>query len=134
MNNNEIFTGRSNDYSRYRPSYPDSSVDFLREHCSEDRVVDIGTGTGIFTKVLARYFRNVCAVEPNADMRKSFHTFLPDIPCFDASGEATGLKKDSFDLITVAQAFHWLDEEKFKQEAVRIWALFELENWRWKNG
>ena len=120
MNNNEIFTGRSRDYSLYRPSYPDSSVDWLRKYCSGDHVVDIGAGTGIFTKVLTRCFKNVCAVEPNADMRESFQTFLPDIPCFDASGEATGLEKDSLDLITVAQAFHWLDEEKFKQEAVRI--------------
>lgn len=93
MNNNEIFTGRSRDYSRCRPSYPDSSVDFLREPCSEDHVVDIGTGTGIFTKVLARYFRNVCAVEPNADMRESFQTFLPDIPVLMLPAKRPAWKK-----------------------------------------
>lgn len=120
MNNKEIFTGRSNDYSRCRPSYPDSAVEWLRNHCSGDHVVDVGAGTGIFTKVLLRCFKNVCAVEPNADMRESFHTFLPEIPCFDASGESTGLEKNSIDLITVAQAFHWLDEEKFREEACRI--------------
>ena len=39
---------------------------------------------------------------------------------YDASGEATGFPENSVDLITVAQAFHWLDEEKFKREAMRI--------------
>lgn len=120
MNNKEVFTGRSKDYSRCRPSYPDSVVDWLRERCSGERVVDVGAGTGIFTSVLTHCFKDVCAVEPNADMRRKFRESLSDIPCFDAAGEATGLAEKSFDLITVAQAFHWLDEEKFKQEAMRI--------------
>lgn len=120
MDNKHIFTGKSNDYFRYRPSYPYEAVKWLREKCSGDKVADIGAGTGIFTKVLQCCFKDVSAIEPNADMRKKFHDFLPDIICSDGTGEATGLPDNSIDLITVAQAFHWLDEEKFKQEAIRI--------------
>ena len=120
MNNRSVFSGKSEDYFRYRPSYPDVAFEWLRERCSGEIAVDIGAGTGIFTKGLLRCFKNVSAVEPNADMRKKFHEFLPDKVCSDGTGEATGLQDNSTDLITVAQAFHWLDEERFKTEAIRI--------------
>ena len=120
INNTELFTRKSDDYSRYRPSYPDAAVDWLFEKYPAKHVLDIGAGTGIFTQVLLRRFQNVYAVEPNADMRSLFVKNLPEIFCSDGTGEATKLPDSSVDLITVAQAFHWLDSEKFKQEAMRI--------------
>ena len=120
MDNKCIFTGKSDDYFRFRPSYPNSAAHWLRAKCSGEKAVDVGAGTGIFTEVLQSCFKEVSAVEPNADMREKFHGFLPDIVCTDGTGEATGLPDKSIDIITVAQAFHWLDEEKFKQEAIRI--------------
>ena len=121
MNNKEIFTGRSDDYSRFRPSYPEAAVNWLYERCPEARVADVGAGTGIFTRCLLRRFNEVVAVEPNEDMRKIFREQLPDISCLAAAGEATGIAEKSIDLITVAQAFHWLDENKFKDES--LWIL-----------
>ena len=120
MDNRQLFSGKSEDYFRCRPSYPESAVRWLRERCQGECAADIGAGTGIFTKLLQPYFKKVYAVEPNADMRKIFCAYLPDVPCSAGSGEDTGLAADSVDLITVAQAFHWLDEEKFKAEALRI--------------
>ena len=120
MDNKSLFTGKSDDYFRYRPAYPEASVRWIKARCSGEAVVDIGAGTGIFTKVLLNFFKNVSAIEPNADMRKNFRIFLPETACLSGSGEATGLPDNSVDLITVAQAFHWLDEEKFRQEAMRI--------------
>lgn len=118
--NRELFTGKAEDYARFRPSYPAAAVDWLRERTSGGAVADVGAGTGIFTRLLLRRFAPVCAVEPNAAMRAAFRRFLPDIPCLDGSGECTDLPDGSVDLITVAQAFHWLDEELFKREARRI--------------
>lgn len=120
MDSKGIFAGKSEDYSRFRPSYPDAAIDWLRERCSGERVVDIGAGTGIFTKTLLRCFEDVSAVEPNSDMRSRLVEFLPNVPCLSGAGEATGLADRSVDLITVAQAFHWIDEDKFKDEAIRI--------------
>ena len=122
MDNKELFTHKSDDYSRFRPSYPAAAIDWLRAEIRGERVVDIGAGTGIFTKLLLRCFHEVSAVEPNEEMRKKFLFNLPGIPCSDGSGEATKLPDHSVDLITIAQAFHWLDEEKFKAEAFRILA------------
>lgn len=120
MNNKALFTGKSDDYFRCRPSYPEAAVRWLRQKCSGENVVDVGAGTGIFTKVLLHCFNEVSAVEPNDDMRKKFREYLPETVCYAASGEATGLPDKSTDIITIAQAFHWLDEEKFKSEAIRI--------------
>jgi len=118
--NREIFTAKAEDYARFRPSYPAAAVDWLRERTSGGAVADIGAGTGIFTRLLPGRFAPVRAVEPNAAMREAFRRFLPDVPCLDGSGECTGLPDGSANLVTVAQAFHWLDEERFKTEARRI--------------
>ena len=118
--NKQLFTNKSDDYLKFRPSYPVAAVRWLREQTPGHAVVDIGAGTGIFTRVLLNSFDDVSAVEPNEDMREKFHLTLPEIKCYGTCGEDTGLAGNSVDLITVAQAFHWLDAEKFKQEAMRI--------------
>lgn len=120
MDNTALFSRRSDDYARFRPGYPVAAADWLKSKTAAEAVVDIGAGTGIFTRLLLERFANVSAVEPNAAMREKFNIFLPDVPCYDATGEATGVPENSVDLITVAQAFHWLDEELFKREAMRI--------------
>ena len=120
MDNRELFSGKSRDYSLSRPGYPAAAAAYLRRKCHGEKVVDVGAGTGIFTACLLPLFAEVCAVEPNEDMRKAFAQFLPQVPCLNACGEATTLSNQSVDLITVAQAFHWLDEDKFKLEALRI--------------
>ena len=118
--NRELFSNKSDDYAKYRPSYPDAAVDWLKSKVPCGSVLDIGAGTGIFTAALLRCFEMVSAVEPNEDMRRKFAGFLPGIVCSGGSGENTGFPENSVALITVAQAFHWLDAEKFKSEALRI--------------
>lgn len=120
MNNTELFTNKSEDYSRFRPAYPVEAVNWIKSNTIGETVLDIGAGTGIFTKLLLKCFTDVSAVEPNAEMRAKFKFSLPEIPCYSTKGEHTGLPDNSVDLITVAQAFHWLDEEQFKLEAMRI--------------
>ena len=120
MLNTELFSNKSVDYSQFRPAYSPAAIEWLRSNVSGDSVLDVGAGTGIFTNMLLRAFKTVSAVEPNDDMRKCFQENLPELLCQDTTAEATGLPDDSVDLITVAQAFHWLDAEEFKREALRI--------------
>ena len=52
MDNKELFSRKSIDYSLCRPSYPVEAVQWIRSKVSGDTVLDVGADTGIFTKVL----------------------------------------------------------------------------------
>ncbi|MDE7231101.1 MAG: class I SAM-dependent methyltransferase [Oscillospiraceae bacterium] len=117
--NEEKFTGKADLYDKFRPGYPDSLIDFLYENAKCDTVADIGAGTGKFTRCLLKKPWRVIAVEPNADMRGKLSD-IEGISVVSASAENTGLDARSVGLVTVAQAFHWFDENLFKAECERI--------------
>ncbi len=118
--NEQKFSGRADNYDKYRPSYPDSLLCWLYEKTRAESVADIGAGTGKFTACLAKKPWKITAVEPNSDMLEKLRANLPDIEIVQASAEDTGLCEHSFDLVTVAQAFHWFDKERFKAECQRL--------------
>lgn len=113
-------------YSRGRPGYPEEIFAYLKgNNIIDERSVcaDIGAGTGIFTSQLSACVKSVYAVEPNENMRfvaEQQYGFLNNVVSVNASAENTTLPDSSVDTITVAQAFHWFDREKFKIECRRI--------------
>lgn len=117
--NEQKFTGKADLYEKYRPSYPNELIDFLYENAGCDNVADIGAGTGKFTRCLLQKPWRVTAVEPNADMRSKLSE-IEGITIVNAPAEHTGLAANSVGLVTVAQAFHWFDEDAFKRECQRI--------------
>lgn len=125
MNENK-FDGMGNIYSQFRPSYPSDFIDYLKKNVSISRdkiIADIGSGTGILSKQLLLQGNVVYAVEPNKDMRIVAETDLKKYENFisiDGTAENTKLESTSIDYITVAQAFHWFNRQKFKDECQRI--------------
>lgn len=119
--NEEKFTGKAAIYAKYRPSYPTAVVDRLYELTHAANVADIGAGTGKFTEKLLLKPWNVTAVEPNTDMcRELLKCVGGRAEIVMASAENTGLPEHSFELITAAQAFHWFDAERFRDECRRM--------------
>ena len=125
--NEEKFTGKAEGYDLYRPSYPKELMEYLYSQeiglCKNSVIADIGCGTGIFTKLMLQRGSIVYGVEPNSDMKKIAENKLSGYPSFrsvQASAEQTGLKKESIDFVTAAQAFHWFDAKKFRIECQRI--------------
>ena len=120
------FSDRVDDYVRYRPDYPAALLDWLQRECgvtTEWLVADVGAGTGISSKMLLDAGYRVIAVEPNAPMRAAADTWLggdANFSAVDGRADATGLDDASVDLVTVAQAFHWFDEETTRREFARI--------------
>jgi SAM-dependent methyltransferase len=120
------FSGRSEAYRRGRPSYPVAAVDVVIERLGVGdgaRVVDLGSGTGIFSALLLARGLRVDAVEPNADMRAIADDELGGRDGFRsiaAPAEATGLADASADAAVAAQAFHWFDAAAVKAELLRI--------------
>lgn len=120
------FSSRVADYVRYRPSYPSALIDVLRKHCGlkgEHVIADIGSGTGLLSKVFLKNGNRVIGVEPNAEMRAAGDEFLADYANFssvNSSSEATALAAASVDFITAAQAFHWFEPNATRREFARI--------------
>jgi ubiquinone/menaquinone biosynthesis C-methylase UbiE len=120
------FSDRVDNYVKYRPGYPGEVITFLQRECdlSDNSVVaDIGSGTGIFTKLLLEKGYKVYAVEPNDDMQEAARQYLGSSQDFiptAGSAEATTLPSSSIDLVVCAQAFHWFNNEKTKTEFKRI--------------
>jgi len=122
----ERFTDRVDDYARWRPGYPDEVATLLARECDlgpKSTVADLGSGTGILTRLLLRTGARVIAVEPNAAMRAEAERDLAGEAGFvsvDGSAEATGLAAESVDGATAAQAFHWFDPVATRAELVRV--------------
>ncbi len=118
--NEDKFSGKADNYAKYRPSYPAAVIDWLYDKTHADTVADIGAGTGKFTQCLTVKPWEIIAVEPNPDMLEKLKSFVPGIKHVQASAESTGLADNSISLITTAQAFHWFNRYKFKEECKRI--------------
>jgi SAM-dependent methyltransferase len=120
------FSSRVADYVRFRPSYPAAMIAWLAKECgltSDSIVADVGSGPGVLAKLLLEEGCAVYAVEPNAEMRAAGEVLLRGYPRFHSvagHAEATTLEPASIDLVTAAQAFHWFDPEKTRQEFSRI--------------
>lgn len=120
------FSGRVENYVRYRPGYPQEIVALLRGECglSEGSVVaDVGSGTGILSRLFLENGNRVFGVEPNSEMRTAGERFLESYERFTsvaATAEATTLPSASVDFVTAGQAFHWFDPRSARAEFVRI--------------
>lgn len=120
------FSSRVENYVRYRPDYPHELLYVLRDHAglrAGIRVADIGSGTGISSRLLLDAGCEVFAVEPNVPMREAAERLLGGNARFHsvaAPAEATTLPYQSVDMIFSAQAFHWFDRERARTEFSRI--------------
>lgn len=120
------FSSRVDNYVRYRPSYPSEAIDLLRGKCGLRRgaaVADLGSGTGILTALLLDAGASVFAVEPNDEMRGAAQRLLGARAGFHSvagTAEASTLEAHSVGLVVSAQAFHWFDPQRARQEALRI--------------
>jgi len=109
------FSNRVTDYIRYRPGYPSALLDLLARQCGfcpAHVIADIGSGTGLLSKLFLDHGNSVYGVEPNDEMRAGGEEFLRGYSNFgsiNGSAEATTLADSSVDFITVGQAFHWFD-------------------------
>jgi SAM-dependent methyltransferase len=120
------FSNRVEDYARYRPSYPPGVLDFLKENCNLHRehiIADIGSGTGLLSKLFLENGNHVYGIEPNAEMQAGGEEFLHGYPNFASiagSAEATTLAEHSIDFVTAGQAFHWFDPIASRKEFSHI--------------
>jgi SAM-dependent methyltransferase len=107
------------DYDRLRPGPPDVAVDWLLPPgCAV--AVDVGAGTGLLTRALARRVPRVVAVEPDQRMRAVLQSRSPGIEALDGRGEAIPLPDASADGVFISSAWHWMDPDLAVAEVTRV--------------
>lgn len=120
MSFKDHFSAQATDYARFRPDYPAGLFAWLAGIAPmRDTAWDCGTGSGQAAVGLAAHFRHVIATDPSR--RQLDHAEPhPRVEYRQASAEVSHLDTASVDLVTVAQAIHWFDLERFFSEARRV--------------
>lgn len=126
MNPTKRFSTRVENYIKYRPSYPLAILALLRDECGltpDSVIADVGSGTGILTRLFLENGNRVFGIEPNDAMRAAGEALLRGYECFTsvaAQAEATTLPEASVELVVAGQAFHWFDHATARHEFARI--------------
>lgn len=102
-------------YDRVRPGYPPALFDDLVDECRveppDGRALDVGAGTGKATAALGAKGIRVVALEADANMarvaRRRCAPF-PSVEIVESTFEEWSPGKEAFDLVTCAQAWHWM--------------------------
>jgi SAM-dependent methyltransferase len=116
----DLFSEVADRYRLIRPQYPQS----LFARCAQlaparDQAWDCATGNGQAAVGLAPFFKRVHATDASANQLE--HAIAHERVVYSvAPAEASGLPDASIDVVTVAQALHWLDRPRFYAEARRV--------------
>jgi SAM-dependent methyltransferase len=120
------FSHTVDNYIKFRPDYPKGIIPWLKAEfrlSPYSVVADIGSGTGILTWHFLNNGNTVFAVEPNLEMRSAaekLHGQYHSLKSIDGTAEATTLQDNAVNFVVAAQAFHWFDKVKTRQEFERI--------------
>lgn len=130
------FSVSAAEYARYRPGYPAALFDWLAGIVRQRRRAwDCATGSGQAAVGLAGYFTDVVATD-GSQPQLDAATPHERVRYVCATAEQSGLASASIDLVTAAQALHWLDVDAFYREvnrvvvpggAIAVWSYGQLE-------
>jgi len=114
------FIANGDQYAKYRPKYPEALGKLLASLTQKQcHALDVGCGTGQLTQTLANYFDHVTGIDPseeqilNATPKDNIHYMMGFAEQFPDSIR-------NIDLVSIAQAAHWIDLPKFYTEAQRV--------------
>lgn len=117
------FTAGAASYVAGRPEYPPEIEAWLTHELGLDggkSVLDLGAGTGKFSRSLLATGAKVVAVEPVSAMLDQLVRQYPEIEARRGSAEAIPLGDASLDAVVCAQSFHWFATPQALHEIHRV--------------
>lgn len=116
----DYFSTASDDYKRYRPTYPPALFEWLASQSPQHSLaIDIGCGNGQATQLLAPHFQQLLATDASATQIEQAQP-VPNVHFQVSPAETIPAESASADLVTVAQAIHWFDHGRFFTEVDRV--------------
>ncbi|HKP32702.1 MAG TPA: class I SAM-dependent methyltransferase [Chitinophagaceae bacterium] len=116
----DLFSSHASDYALYRPSYPPELIEYIASLCkNHDIALDCATGNGQAAVLLSKHFKQVIGTDLSKD-QIAVAKQLPNISYRVSPAESTPFSDNTFDLITIAQAYHWVKHDEFAKEIKRI--------------
>jgi SAM-dependent methyltransferase len=120
MNTRDLFSGHASVYKAFRPTYPDALYQFIYQHLKNyNSAWDCATGNGQVSQYLSQHFQQVFATDISQQQLDNAYR-AGNIFYSVSPAEHTAFAENTFDLITVGQALHWFDRDKFYQEVKRV--------------
>jgi SAM-dependent methyltransferase len=119
------FGSGAGDYERGRPGYPQAVADLMQSELALGpgrSVLDVGAGTGKFTRLLVGTGARVLALEPVDAMRAQLEAAVPAAEIVGGTAEQVALADGAVDVVTVATAFHWFEGDLALAEFHRVLA------------
>jgi SAM-dependent methyltransferase len=104
---------------RGRPEWPAEVLDQIPVG-ADATVLDLGAGTGKLTRVLARRYAKVLALEPLDELRAILAEHVPEAEPLPGMAEAIPLGDEEVDAAFAAQAFHWFANDVALAEIARV--------------
>jgi SAM-dependent methyltransferase len=113
------FSANARGYAQFRPRYPAALFHYLAMRAPGTAMAwDCGTGNGQAAVGLAERFARVVGTDPSAAQVKLARPH-PRVT-YRVATYASGLEDASAQLVTAAQALHWMDVNAFVGEARRV--------------
>lgn len=120
------FGNVAEEYLKYRDDIPENLIKDLEKRgvkISGSKIVDLGAGPGLLSKMLSNHGAIVDAVEPSEQLIETGRKYVDNDPRINFTqkyAEDTGLKPNTYDIVTVMRAWHWFDTEDTIKEIKRI--------------
>lgn len=117
-------------YSRYRPTYPKAVISAITNYITQSGgslglALDVACGSGQSTFYLKKNFKQVVGVDISKAQIEEANSKckaenIANIEFRVGNGLDLPFENESVDMVTIAQALHWLDSDKFFAECKRV--------------
>ncbi len=106
-------------YDEFRPGPPPEAADLVGDVNGRD-VLEVGAGTGKWTRFLLELGAVVTVVEPDDEMRAVLTRQSPDVRALQGTAERLPVGDASFDTVLVSSAWHWFEQPDATIEMARV--------------